>query len=93
MYSRGWPRANALSLEAEFRKIQIAQLHHQLVIEAIEARESARVEMLMREHAWVGFRYGRWFGLESPRYGAGSGPAMAPSRTRRSGGGAGFPGA
>ncbi len=54
------------SLAAEFRKIQIAQLQHQLVLEALENRESARVEMLMREHAWVGLRYGRWFGLESP---------------------------
>lgn len=57
------------SLAAEFRKIQIAQLQHQLVLEALENRESARVEMLMREHAWVGFRYGRWFGLEAPRFG------------------------
>ena len=59
------PRA----LAGEFRKIQIAQLHHQLVLEALENRESARVEMLMREHAWVGFRYGRWFGLEAQRFG------------------------
>ena len=58
---------DARSLRAEFRKIQIAQLQHQLVLDALENGESARVEMLMREHAWVGFRYGRWFGLEQPR--------------------------
>lgn len=52
------------SLDREHRKLQVAQLQHQLVVDALEQRESARVEMLMREHAWVGFRYGRLFGLE-----------------------------
>lgn len=47
------------ALPAEYEKLRIAQLQHQLVVDALEHRESARVEMLMREHAWVGFRYGR----------------------------------
>ena len=49
------------ALPAEFQKLRIAQLQHQLVFDALEHRESARVEMLMREHAWVGFRYGHLF--------------------------------
>ncbi len=51
------------SLPAEYEKLRIAQLQHRLVFDALERRESARVEMLMREHAWVGFRYGQLFGL------------------------------
>lgn len=51
------------SLPAEYEKLRIAQLQHQLVFDALERRESARAEMLMREHAWVGFRYGQLFGL------------------------------
>jgi GntR family transcriptional regulator of vanillate catabolism len=51
------------ALPAEFEKLRIAQLQHQLVLDALERRESARVEMLMREHAWVGFRYGQLLGL------------------------------
>ncbi len=47
------------ALPAEYEKLRIAQLQHRLVVDALEHRESARVEMLMREHAWVGFRYGR----------------------------------
>jgi GntR family transcriptional regulator of vanillate catabolism len=47
------------ALPAEFQKLRIAQLQHQLVFDALDRRESARVEMLMREHAWVGFRYGQ----------------------------------
>ena len=46
------------ALPAEYEKLRIAQLQHQLVFDALAQRESARVEMLMREHAWVGFRYG-----------------------------------
>ena len=52
------------ALDREYRKLQVAQLQHQLVVDALEQRESARVEMLMREHAWVGFRYGKLFGQE-----------------------------
>lgn len=50
------------ALPAEYEKLRIAQLQHQLVVDALERRESARVEMLMREHAWVGFRYGALVG-------------------------------
>jgi len=49
------------ALPAEYEKLRIAQLQHQLVFDALQQRESARVEMLMREHAWVGFRYGQLF--------------------------------
>jgi GntR family transcriptional regulator of vanillate catabolism len=51
------------ALPAEYEKLRVAQMHHQLVLDALDRRESARVEMLMREHAWVGFRYGQLFGL------------------------------
>lgn len=51
------------ALSGEYEKLRIAQLQHQLVFDALERRESARAEMLMREHAWVGFRYGPLFGL------------------------------
>lgn len=53
---------NREALPAEFQKLRVAQLQHQLVFDALERRESARVEMLMREHAWVGFRYGELLG-------------------------------
>ena len=49
------------ALPAEYEKLRIAQVQHQLVFDALQQRESARVEMLMREHAWVGFRYGQLF--------------------------------
>jgi GntR family transcriptional regulator of vanillate catabolism len=52
------------SLDREYEKLRFAQLQHQLVFEALEQRESARVEMLMREHANVGLRYGKLFGLK-----------------------------
>lgn len=60
------------SLPAEYEKLRIAQIQHQLVFDALEQRESARVEMLMREHAWVGFRYGQLF---KPRAGLPGTPA------------------
>lgn len=66
---------DARALDREHRKLQVAQLQHQLVVDALEQRESARVEMLMREHAWVGFRYGRLFGLEPATV---AGPRSAP---------------
>ncbi len=47
----------------EYRKLQMAQMQHRLIVEALEQRESARVEMLMREHAYIGLRYGALFGL------------------------------
>lgn len=46
------------ALDREYQKLRMAQLHHELVFDALSKRESARVEMLMREHAYVGFRYG-----------------------------------
>jgi GntR family transcriptional regulator of vanillate catabolism len=49
-------------LDKEYRKLRVAQLHHQLVFDALEQRESARVEALMREHAAIGLRYGRLLG-------------------------------
>lgn len=60
------------ALDREYRKLQLAQMQHVLVVEAIVGREAARVEALMREHAWIGFRYGRLFGL----------PATVASRGR-----------
>ncbi len=58
------------ALPAEYEKLRIAQLQHQLVLDALDRRESARAEMLMREHAWVGFRYGQLFGLPAGPLGA-----------------------
>jgi GntR family transcriptional regulator, vanillate catabolism transcriptional regulator len=45
------------ALQQEYEKLRMAQAHHALVLDALERGESARVEMLMREHAYVGFRY------------------------------------
>ncbi len=50
------------ALDREYQKLRLAQMQHLLVFDALSAREGARVEMLMREHAWIGFRYGRLFG-------------------------------
>ncbi len=52
------------ALEREYLKLQLAQMQHQLIVDALRRRESARVEMLMREHAYIALRYGRLFGLE-----------------------------
>jgi GntR family transcriptional regulator of vanillate catabolism len=54
------------ALDREHRKLEMAQLQHRLIVEALQRRESARVEMLMREHALIGVRYGQLFGLEAP---------------------------
>jgi GntR family transcriptional regulator of vanillate catabolism len=54
------------ALDREYLKLRMAQMQHVLVFDALMAREGARVEMLMREHAWIGFRYGRLFGLAAP---------------------------
>jgi GntR family transcriptional regulator of vanillate catabolism len=51
------------ALDREYEKLRFAQAQHQLVFEALQRRESARVEMLMREHAYIGLRYGSLFGL------------------------------
>jgi GntR family transcriptional regulator of vanillate catabolism len=53
------------ALDREYEKLRFAQLQHQLVFEALEQGESARVEMLMREHAYIGLRYGKLFGLNN----------------------------
>ncbi len=49
-------QADALPLE--FEKLRLAQMQHKLVFEALQRGESARAEMLMREHAYIGLRYG-----------------------------------
>lgn len=69
------------ALGAEYRKLQLAQMQHQLIVEALTQGESARVEALMREHAYIALRYGRLFGLAvrlAPPGGDGSsGPGSA----------------
>lgn len=54
------------ALDKELRKLQLAQLQHRLIVDALLRRESARVETLMREHAYIGLRYGAFFGLDAP---------------------------
>jgi GntR family transcriptional regulator of vanillate catabolism len=54
------------ALPAEYRKLQLAQLQHRLIVEALQRRESARAETLMREHAYIGLRYASLFGLQTP---------------------------
>jgi GntR family transcriptional regulator of vanillate catabolism len=54
------------ALDREYRKLRMAQMQHILVFDALVGGEGARVEMLMREHAWIGFRYGKLFGLATP---------------------------
>lgn len=44
--------------DAEFRKVEIAHLQHQLIVQAIDEGDSGRAEMLMREHAYIGIKYG-----------------------------------
>jgi GntR family transcriptional regulator, vanillate catabolism transcriptional regulator len=51
------------ALDKEYAKLRFAHDQHCLIVDALERRESARAEMLMREHAYVGLRYGRLFGL------------------------------
>lgn len=55
------------ALGSEYRKLQLAQLQHRLVVESITRGEGARAEALMREHAYIGLRYAALFGLETPR--------------------------
>lgn len=55
------------ALGSEFRKLQVAQLQHRLVVEAIARGEGARAEALMREHAYIGLRYAALFDLETPQ--------------------------
>ncbi len=51
------------ALERETTKLQVAQLQHRLIVDAMLAREGARVEALVREHALIGVRYAPLFGL------------------------------
>jgi GntR family transcriptional regulator of vanillate catabolism len=53
-------------LAQEYEKLRVAQLQHSLVLDALLAGEGARAEMLMREHAYIGLRYGRLLGLDTP---------------------------
>ena len=53
------------ALAAEYHKLRFAQMQHELIVDALLHHESARVDMLMREHAYVGLRYGKLFGLDS----------------------------
>ncbi len=53
------------ALEAEFQKLRLAQMQHRLVVDALQQRESARAESLVREHANIGLRYGTLFGLSA----------------------------
>jgi GntR family transcriptional regulator, vanillate catabolism transcriptional regulator len=55
------------ALDKEYEKLRLAHLQHELVFEAIARHESARAEMLMREHAYIGLRYARLFGLPNHR--------------------------
>lgn len=50
-------------LEKEFRKLHLAHQQHQMVYQALALGEGTRAEMLMREHAYIGVRYGRLFDL------------------------------
>ena len=51
-------------LSGETTKLQIAQLHHRLIVDALLAREGGRAEALVREHALIGVRYAPLFGLQ-----------------------------
>ena len=63
----------AEALDRETTKLQVAQLQHRLIVDALRAGESARVEALVREHALIGVRYAPLFGLQ---------PVAAPSAPR-----------
>lgn len=51
------------ALDRETTKLQVAQLQHRLIVDALLSGEGARVEALVREHALIGVRYGPIFGL------------------------------
>ena len=68
-------------LDRELRKLQLAQMQHRLVVQALEQRESARVETLMREHANIGLRYGELFGPEDPEAPGRAAPAVPAQPT------------
>lgn len=51
------------ALASETLKLQVAQLQHRLIVDALVAGEGARAEALVREHALIGVRYAPHFGL------------------------------
>ncbi len=69
------------ALERETLKLQTAQLQHRLIVDALRARESARVEALVREHALIGVHYAPLFGLQ-PVMRPVLGPVMSPAGER-----------
>jgi len=71
------------ALGAEHRKLQLAQLQHRLIVEALRRGESARAEMLMREHAYIGLRYAALFGLDTPAMPPAPKGAVAATTARR----------
>lgn len=50
------------ALEQEYQMLRYAHVQHRVIVEALVQGEGARAEMLMREHAYVGQRYGHLFG-------------------------------
>jgi GntR family transcriptional regulator, vanillate catabolism transcriptional regulator len=70
------------ALGAEYRKLQLAQLQHRLIVDALRHGESARAEALMREHAYIGLRYAALFGLDTPPLPSGVTPAAAAAGVR-----------
>ncbi|MBK7059715.1 MAG: GntR family transcriptional regulator [Rubrivivax sp.] len=50
------------ALDQALRKLQLAQMQHRLIVDALLGGESARAESLMREHALIGLRYNSLFG-------------------------------
>lgn len=56
------------ALDREYRKLYVAQTQHQAIVQALRQGEGARAEMLMREHAYIGLRYGEMLALAPPRY-------------------------
>ncbi|MBD3896809.1 GntR family transcriptional regulator [Halomonas sp. ML-15] len=55
---------DSAALDREYQKLYLAHQQHQLVFQALQRGEGARAEMLMREHAYIGLRYGELFGLD-----------------------------
>ncbi|WP_108841076.1 GntR family transcriptional regulator [Kushneria phyllosphaerae] len=54
------------ALDREYRKLHVAQTQHQTIVQALRQGEGARAEMLMREHAYIGLRYGELLSLDPP---------------------------
>jgi GntR family transcriptional regulator of vanillate catabolism len=44
----------------QYRKLCVPKLHHELAFDALQRRNPARAERLMREHAWIGLCFGRF---------------------------------